>query len=381
MLKMAVNIEDGLSKAQGTNHLAQTADRYRSRSNQPARRDNRRFERRRQTSPAPKANAVKLPKREPKPDDTCFKCGKKGHWADKCRAKPVYRANAIVDVIDSSDPGEGAVTIDVSKCLEDPNLQTDDDQKYEARDSDNRNEDWDHSTNTESDASSINYGIRSSMMTTYDLDAQTVRGYQAKFVDRPTPLLHRNRAHTKSGDKNHFAGTTSECISGYLAIGGMKAHVLIDTGSEVQLISPDFAQTAGIKIQRLETPVGLQLATSGSRTTINYGCETTLLAGKTEVHCYWDIARIDYFDAVIGVQALRALGCVIDIAKNQVFLPESIPLIDESNRVHPRKPNEPVNRLEKSKVRVSAANTGQEYEVLPGTAASDKAETGSLPPQ
>lgn len=100
-------------------------------------------------------------------------------------------------------------------------------------------------------------------------------------------------------------------------------------------MSGDFAKTAGISVHKLVTPVGLQLATAGSRTTIKHGCETTMNIGKHTIHTYWDIGHIDYFDAVLGIQALRGLQYRINLDTNQITLLDGTSLIADEDIVHP----------------------------------------------
>ena len=141
-----------------------------------------------------------------------------------------------------------------------------------------------------SDYSSDNAGIPTSnsfAMTIKEVDVKALMNYQAKYTDKSDKLLHCNRAFTKNGRPNVFTGASNECLAGYLTIGGQRALVLLDTGSEVQVLSADFARTARINIEHLVSPVILQLAAANSRTLIKYGCETTILVGQDAKESYW----------------------------------------------------------------------------------------------
>jgi len=139
--------------------------------------------------------------------------------------------------------------------------------------------------------------------------------------------------------RNEFATTESKCISGYVKIGGMRAHVLVDTGSEVQLMAARFATATGIKIRCLKTPVGLRLATAGHNSSIRFGCEAEMKVGEKKIHTYWDIERLDHYDAIPGIQALRSLDCIAYTGQNHIELPDGTPLIADRDLIHPSKPS------------------------------------------
>jgi hypothetical protein len=77
------------------------------------------------------------------------------------------------------------------------------------------------------------------------------------------PLLHRTRFKIKPGFRVRPTGVSNATISGYVPINGLRAHVLIDCGSEGNLIAPRFVSLADIKPQQLAKPIGIQLAVSG----------------------------------------------------------------------------------------------------------------------
>jgi hypothetical protein len=359
MLKMAINIEDGLNKARPRSNVVNRPDNRNQ--NAPARPPANPNWRRDPIPRRPQAKFVDTPQREregkPSPvkqnpiaakspagpvrdksNDICRNCGKKGHWADTCWSKPVYRGNMIVE--DSpEDPDGDAAPVEASELLADPESNP---EPMDNGPSENGNSDI--GALNEEDYSSGNYSPGANAMTVYELDEPTMKVYRAQNLDDEGQLLHRNRARTKNGATNAFGSSISECISGYIPIGSGKAHVLIDTGSEVQLVSADYARSANIHVQRLVTPVGLQLATSGSRATINHGCETIMKVGSRTINTYWDVGKLDYFDAVLGIQALRALGCNIDAGKNEVSLPDGSLLIDQDNLVHPVQSTVPIRR-------------------------------------
>ena len=90
------------------------------------------------------------------------------------------------------------------------------------------------------------------------------------------------------------------------------AHCLLDSGCEGVMVSPNFARATGMKLTKLEQPIGLQLACVGSKSTINYGTEATIVFGNTHVEEYLNVANIDYYDVILGTPFLRCLGVTLD---------------------------------------------------------------------
>ena len=92
----------------------------------------------------------------------------------------------------------------------------------------------------------------------------------------------------------------------------MKAHCLLDSGSEGVLLSLEFMQATGIKTFALENPIALQLACIGSRSMINYGTHVTMKLGHKVVEEYFDIANVEHYNVILGTPFLRKMGIVLD---------------------------------------------------------------------
>jgi Reverse transcriptase (RNA-dependent DNA polymerase)/RNase H-like domain found in reverse transcriptase len=101
-------------------------------------------------------------------------------------------------------------------------------------------------------------------------------------------------------------------LSGYWEINGVKAHRLLESGTEGVLLSPEFTRATGMKTFALEQPIALQLACIGSRSTINYGTNTTIKFGHKLYDKYFDIANVKYYDTILGMPFLRKLGITLD---------------------------------------------------------------------
>jgi hypothetical protein len=61
-----------------------------------------------------------------------------------------------------------------------------------------------------------------------------------------------------------------------------------------------------MKTFALEQPIALQLACIGSRSTIDYGTNTTIKFGRK--------LYVEYYDAILGTPFLRKLGITLDFS-------------------------------------------------------------------
>jgi hypothetical protein len=75
------------------------------------------------------------------------------------------------------------------------------------------------------------------------------------------PMYHHRSKHRTRPDRSCHENHT---LSGYWEINGMKAHCLLDSGSEGVLLSPEFTRATGMETFALEQPIALQLACIGS---------------------------------------------------------------------------------------------------------------------
>ena len=124
---------------------------------------------------------------------------------------------------------------------------------------------------------------------------EPMRSHRSRHRERPTQLPLDN--HT---------------LAAYWEINGVKAHCLLDSGSEGVLLSPEFTQATGIKMFALEKPIALQLAWIGSQSMINYGTHATIKIGHKVVEEYFDIANVEHYDTILGTPFLRKMGIILD---------------------------------------------------------------------
>jgi hypothetical protein len=69
-----------------------------------------------------------------------------------------------------------------------------------------------------------------------------------------------------------------------------------------------------MKTFALEQPIALQLACIGSRSTINYGTNTTIKFGRKLYDECFDVTNVEYYDTILGTPFLRKLGITLDFA-------------------------------------------------------------------
>ena len=85
-------------------------------------------------------------------------------------------------------------------------------------------------------------------------------------------------------------------LAGYWEIDGVKAHCLLDSGSQ------------GV-LQSLES---MGATCIGSRSMINYGTHATIKIGYKVVEEYFNIMNVEHYDVILGTPFLRKMGIVLD---------------------------------------------------------------------
>ena len=82
------------------------------------------------------------------------------------------------------------------------------------------------------------------------------------------------------------------------------------------MISPNFIREANIEPFPLDKPIGIQMAVTGSISVINYGANATIKCEGKESKEYFDIIKIDYYDAILGTPFLRKHEVIINFINN-----------------------------------------------------------------
>ena len=124
--------------------------------------------------------------------------------------------------------------------------------------------------------------------------------YRAAMKDRGNSVVHNRPA------------TRGRPMRTMLTVNGLEAYVLLDTGSTINAISPDFCRVTNIEVFRLSQPITLQLGTTGSRSKVNFGANLPVKIGGKTYKFYFDVASIDHYDMIIGTQIMEELGMVLN---------------------------------------------------------------------
>jgi hypothetical protein len=267
-------------------------------------------------------------KMEPKvpSEDSCYSCGKKGHFAKNCPNR-----TGQCPVQDRNHGGVRTFTIkeketDAAEDIQDQvqvDQTTDDDELPALEAEDTQYDPY------ESEYYLEEYEEDSGPERTERLGVIQVRESQEERLmanrPQPPPLVVEENPHWASAkirgviDRPKVSAKARQCLAIYAPINGVQAYVLLDTGSTPDLLSPDFAKVAGVTPQSLGETVALDLGCIGSRSSINYGCETEIRIGKKMIPRYFDIANIDCYDAIIGTAFMHEHRLVPDVYEKVVY--------------------------------------------------------------
>src|SRR6266704_4103270 len=120
-------------------------------------------------------------------------------------------------------------------------------------------------------------------------------------------VAFRNRAtkdlRTKDGPARNFKNPG--VMEGFVRIGEIKAHVLLDCGSTLDMVSANYAAMSKLDMFQLKKPVRLQMATSGLCTRIQFSTHTEIRFGEICQKRYFDIINLDRYNAILGIPFLK----------------------------------------------------------------------------
>ncbi|EJD37930.1 hypothetical protein AURDEDRAFT_129203 [Auricularia subglabra TFB-10046 SS5] len=166
---------------------------------------------------------------------------------------------------------------------------------------------------TPDEAESVRYG---NMARIIDIGAQVLSSAaQTRPAGPKTETRFRSATHEMTGTEPQpkRARTSRRFFEGYIQIGDLKAHTLVDTGTDTEMISSEFAKVAGVKTFKLDSPVALQMACIGSRSRINFGARLDMQIGNIVIrNKYCDVVNLDRYDLVLGLPFLWQTKAVLD---------------------------------------------------------------------
>ncbi len=138
----------------------------------------------------------------------------------------------------------------------------------------------------------------SSMPTLRTSRAEESSSDQVAFRNRATKDLR-----TEDGPARNFKNPG--VMEGFIRIGEIKAHVLLDCSSTLDMVSANYATMSKLDMFQLKKPVRLQMATSGSCTTIQFGARAEIRFGEICQKRYFDIINLDRYNAILGIPFLK----------------------------------------------------------------------------
>jgi hypothetical protein len=73
-------------------------------------------------------------------------------------------------------------------------------------------------------------------------------------------------------------------------------------------------------MKRLVKPVTLQLACQGSKSMINHGIATKVEINGQANNEYFDVANVDFYDAILDVPFLRQFNIKLDFTTGEIIV-------------------------------------------------------------
>jgi hypothetical protein len=128
--------------------------------------------------------------------------------------------------------------------------------------------------------------------------------------------IYDHRARPKARPRPPRGHPDNKVFTVYMNIGGVNAYCLLDSGCEGVMVSAEYARAAGLPMKALEKPVTLQLACQGSKSMVNHGVTTEIDVHGQKSKEYFDVANVDYYDAILGIPFLKRFQVTLDFAGN-----------------------------------------------------------------
>ena len=193
---------------------------------------------------------------------TCYECGQAGHIWTNCPQLTKVRMVAVrADGTEDPemDPQEDDEALPPDKEGEGDSSEHQEEQldvhmelQYQ----------WDTEEEEETEDNAVSYrtnAIRIALDTEKPVMAKIMAAQTNTMVLKKTvePMHNHRSRHREQPTRPPSDNRT---LVGYWEINGVKAHCLLDSGSEGVLLSPEFTRATGIKTFALEKPIALQLA-------------------------------------------------------------------------------------------------------------------------
>ena len=140
------------------------------------------------------------------------------------------------------------------------------------------------------------------------IESRTAKATKATLPKIPTVESNRARYKIGTGPQPQRDNRLQRCIEVTVPINGLPVRVLLDGGSNTNMMSPEFATIAKVSAVELQEQMTLQLTVMGSHSEINYGTWVPIEFRPVKATTYFDIVNIDGYDAILSTPFLWEHG-------------------------------------------------------------------------
>jgi hypothetical protein len=110
------------------------------------------------------------------------------------------------------------------------------------------------------------------------------------------------------------------CPTAVLKVNGVDTFVCFDSGSELNAISPDFAQAVGIKPTAKDASIKIRLATKGSTSTTSYKVEVNIDLSEATLEHPLKVLNLDCWDVILESYFCNCYNVCIDYKKKVIHI-------------------------------------------------------------
>jgi hypothetical protein len=140
------------------------------------------------------------------------------------------------------------------------------------------------------------------------------RGPSAKQLKANEQQMWASNANLKPNMTKgpHQKVRIGRCPMAVLKVNGVNTFICFDSGSELNAISPDFAQAVGIKPMAKDASIKIRLATKGSTSTTSYEVKVNIDLGEATLEHPLEVLNLDRWDVILGSYFCECYNVRID---------------------------------------------------------------------
>jgi hypothetical protein len=110
------------------------------------------------------------------------------------------------------------------------------------------------------------------------------------------------------------------CPTTILKVNGVDTLICFNSGSDLDTISPDFAQAVGIKPTAKDASIKVCLAMKGSTSTASYEVEVNIDLGEATLEHPLEVLNLDRWDVILGSYLCDHYNIHIDYEKKVIHI-------------------------------------------------------------